>query len=238
MQDQSSLSSSRDDHVDDLLDDSEESWTRLPDGLWSSVCPEEANYLFGPSNPSELAFSAGIHFLRDRMGDVPFSSDPDEYCANYEDALRAFVEEVVGPDDPEAVRDGISLAEAYANAAIAIGFQDGGGREELEMAADFHAAHPYPEVVMALGRLKARQPVPPQRIRVLPQMLNRRRESRCSQPGRRRGSRRVSSRSAGGGGPGESDEAEGDPEALKLWDSRWGRVSAGLYRLLLREAAA
>jgi hypothetical protein len=48
---------------------------------------------------------------------------------------------------------------------------------------------------------------------------------------RRRGSRRVTSRSAGGGSPGDPDEPPGDPDAhLKLWESR---VSPNPLRLQL-----
>ena len=57
------------------------------------------------------------------------------------------------------------------------------------------------------------------------------REPRVRRNARARGSRRATGSRAG---PGDPDGAEGDPGALKLWESPWGPVSPNLYRALLR----
>ena len=54
---------------------------------------------------------------------------------------------------------------------------------------------------------------------------------------RSRGSRRTTAPTRAGPGSDDPDSDEGDPDALKLWGSRWGRVSPNLLRVLLREGA-
>jgi hypothetical protein len=58
------------------------------------------------------------------------------------------------------------------------------------------------------------------------------RERRVGSNDRARGSRRTSGTRAG---PDDDPDPEspGDPDALKLWESPWGRVSPNLYRFLL-----